>query len=179
MYCNAKGKHNKNTDTNSHLLRAHLLLGTTTNSWERYYDLSEDCTASPTRIAAAGVNTHLLIDLPESLAHISSDSTHKHDFEDFGLVLVDATPDLISDLDAAYGTDSAPFFSGYFLGDWVDTTWGENTTTTFAFQTVRNKAWNNGQWLQDWRAGVAQVEMTTSWYSADGILATLDAAGAL
>ena len=160
-------------------LRARLLDDTTTNSWKRYYDLAEDCTASPTRIAAAGVNTHLLIDLPESLAYVSSDTDQQEDFESFGLVLVDATPELIQDLDAAYGTDSGPFFNGYFLGNWVDATWGENTTTTFAFQTVRNKAWNNGQWLQDWRAGVARAEMTASWYSADGILATLDATGAL
>ncbi|MAA80651.1 MAG: hypothetical protein CL916_15450 [Deltaproteobacteria bacterium] len=160
-------------------LREHLLDGNVSNAWERYYDLTADCSASPTRVAAVGVNTHLLVDLPKSLASISSDASQQQDYENFGLVLVDAAPVLTQDLDNAYGTNSGPFFNGYFLGDWVDAAWGQSTMTTFAFQTIRNKAWTNGQWLQDWRFGLAHSEITASWNTADGILAVLDATGAL
>lgn len=160
-------------------LREHLLDGDVSGSWERYYDLTADCSASPTRVAAVGVNTHLLVDLPKSLAAISSNANQQQDYENFGLVLVGAASILTQDLDNAYGTNSAPFFNGYFLGDWVDAAWGQNTMTTFAFQTIRNKAWTNGQWLQDWRFGLAHGEISLSWNTADGVLAVLDATGAL
>ena len=160
-------------------LRANLLAQPMTTYWQRYYNLSEDCSASPARIAAVGVTTHLLIDLPESLAAISSEPQHQDDYEYFGLGLVEATPTVIADLDYAYGTNSGGFFQGYFIGNWVDSVWGESTTTAFAFQSIRGKAWRNGRWLQDWRSVVANIEMTSSWYAADGLLATLDMTGAL
>ena len=65
-------------------LNAHLLNQDTSHEWGRYYDLSMDCSASPLRVAATGVNVHLFIDLPYSLETIESQPEHKADFERYG-----------------------------------------------------------------------------------------------
>ena len=96
------------------------------------------------------------------------------DFEIFGLALVEATPTIIENLRDDFGIESENFFNGFFLGDWIDAVAGDDATTTFAFQTIRNKAWNNGMWLQDWRASMAEFEIYSSWRAADGLLATWD-----
>ena len=88
---------------------------------------------------------------------------HADDFEQFGLDLVGVTPKIISELGYHYGVDAEPFFTGFFLGDWVDGIWGENTMTTFAFQAIRQKAWLNGLLLQDWRWGVAEGDIRGFW----------------
>ena len=61
-----------------------------------------------------------------------------------------------------YGIQST-FFQWVFLGDWVDSITHEGAMTTFMFQSIRNKAWNNGMWLQDWRVGMAEAEIYSSW----------------
>lgn len=160
-------------------LHAHLLNQDTSKEWGRYYDLSMDCSASPLRVAASGVNVHLFIDLPYSLETIESQPEHKADFERYGYELVEVTPELIEDLKYIYNVDGTDFFSGFFLGDWVDGVFGENTMTTFSFQRVRSKAWTNGQWLQGWEAWIAEGEMSASWSGADQILAALDASGTI
>ena len=155
-------------------LRASILSQPTTQSWGRYYELADDCTTSGLRVGAHGIAVHLIVDLPHTLVDITSTTEQKEDFEVFGLALVEATPIIVENLRDDYGIESEAFFSGFFLGDWIDAVAGDDATTTFAFQTIRNKAWNNGMWLQDWRASAAEFEIYTSWRTADGILATWD-----
>ena len=160
-------------------LRAHLLNGEVSTPWERYYDLAFNCSSSPLRVASVGIVVHLVVDLPSVLAEIETSERHADDFEQFGLDLVGVTPKIISELGYHYGVDAEPFFTGFFLGDWVDGIWGENTMTTFAFQAIRQKAWLNGLLLQDWRWGVAEGDIRGFWRTADGILATMDEAGSI
>lgn len=155
-------------------LRASLLNQSTTQSWGRYYELSEDCSVSGLRIGVFGIAVHLMVDLPHTLVEISSSLSHKDDFELFGLALVEATPTIVQNLRDDFDIESEDFFHGFFLGDWIDSMAGDDATTTFAFQTIRNKAWNNAMWLQDWRFALAEAEIYTSWRSADGLLATWD-----
>ena len=155
-------------------LRASLLDQRTTQSWDRYYQLSEYCSVTPLRIGAQGILVHLIVDLPHTLVDISSTPEHKEDFDVFGMELVDATDEINENLWMDYGINSEYFFNGFFLGDWVDSIAHEGAMTTFMFQTIRNKAWNNGMWLQDWRSGMAEAEIYSSWRAADGMLATWD-----
>ena len=98
----------------------------------------------------------------------------KEDFDLFGLALVEATPTIIDNLYDDYDIESENFFNGFFLGNWIDAVAGDDATTTFAFQSIRGKAWRNAMWLQDWRFAIAETEIYTSWRAADGILATWD-----
>ena len=155
-------------------LRASLLDQRTTQSWDRYYQLTEYCSVTPLRIGAQGIMVHLVVDLPHTLVDIGSTPDHKEDFDVFGMELVDATDEINENLWRDYGIESAYFFNGFFLGEWVDSITHEGAMTTFMFQSIRNKAWNNGMWLQDWRANLAEAEIYSSWRTADGILATWD-----
>lgn len=155
-------------------LRASLLQQSTTQSWDRFYDLTEDCSVTPLRIAAHGIMVHLVVDLPHTLVDTSTSLEHKEDFMLFGEALVETTPTIVGNLREDYGIESEEFFRGFFLGDWVDSISHEGAMTTFLFQSIRHKAWNNGIWLQDWRAFLAESEIYISWRSADGILATWD-----
>lgn len=155
-------------------LRASLLDQRTTQSWDRYYELSEYCSVTPLRIGAQGILVHLIVDLPHTLVDIRSTPEHQEDFDIFGMELVDATDEINENLWMDYGIESAYFFNGFFLGEWVDSITHEGAMTTFVFQTIRTKAWNNGMWLQDWRASLAEAEIYSSWRTADGILATWD-----
>ena len=98
----------------------------------------------------------------------------RQDYNDFGMELVGQTQTIVHNLRDDYGMDAAPFLRGFFLGDWIDSLAGDGATTTFSFHTIRAKAWNNGMWLQDWRAGMAVSEIYASWRAADGMLATWD-----
>ena len=71
------------------------------------------------------------------------------------------------------------FFDLFFIGDLIDSRHGEGSATEFGFQTIRNKAWNFGQWLQDARRPIANAEITMSWRIIDGVLANMDALNAL
>lgn len=155
-------------------LRASILSGSTTQSWNRYYELSDDCNVAGLRVAVFGIAVHLIVDLPHTLATISSSEDHKEDYDKFGLKLIEANPLIIQNLQEDYGIEAERFFNGFFLGDWIDAIAGDDATTTFAFQTIRNKAWTNAMWLQSWQAPLAETEIYASWRSADGILATWD-----
>lgn len=155
-------------------LRASMLAQSTTQSWGRYYQLSDNCDVAGLRIAVFGIAVHLIVDLPHTLATISSTDIHKDDYDKFGLKLIEANPLLIQNLRDDYGIESENFLSGFFLGDWIDSVAGDDATTTFAFQSIRNKAWNNAMWLQDWRAPLAETDIYSSWRSADVALATWD-----
>ena len=155
-------------------LRASMLAQSTTQSWGRYYGLSDNCDVAGLRIAVFGIAVHLIVDLPHSLAEISTTSRYKEDYDQFGLKLIEANPLLIQNLRDDYGIESENFLNGFFLGDWIDSVAGDDATTTFAFQTIRNKAWENGMWLQGWRRTWAEGDIYTSWRSADVALATWD-----
>ena len=131
-------------------------------------------------VAATGIVVHLVVDLPYTLVAIDSQESHREDFFLFGDLLVERTDDIIDALSTVYGVASEDLLTGFFLGDWVDGAFGADTTTTFAFQTIRTKAWNNRWFLQQWWGGwIAEGEIYTSFWALDGILATLDAAGTI
>ena len=65
-------------------LRASMLAQSTTQSWGRYYGLSDDCDVAGLRIAVFGIAVHLIVDLPHTLATISSTDIHKDDYDQFG-----------------------------------------------------------------------------------------------
>jgi hypothetical protein len=92
--------------------------------------------------------------------------------------MIEITPDFIEELEVHYDADAEDLLNGFFLGDWVDSAFGRDTTITLSYQTIRTKSWNN-RWLlqQWWGVPVAESEIYTAFWAIDGVLATLDAAG--
>jgi hypothetical protein len=137
--------------------------------WKQYYVL---CFSNNPRLrmASAGLNAHLTVDLARAIADIGGKQAYKNDFLQFGEALVEATPDIIADLENFYAVESAGLFNGFFLEDIVDPIFGEGATTQFAFQFIRQEAFLNAQLLQGPRPDDAQQHLFVLWRDSEKLL---------
>lgn len=148
-------------------------------AWEQYYYLADNSEVSRTRAVVVAMIAHLTLDLPYSLEAIGSTEDHKDDYFVLGELMIEITPDFLDDLKYYYNTDAGPILNGFFLGEWVDGAFGQDTMVTFSYQTIRTKSWNNRWYLSIGAKWIAEGEIYTSFWAMDGILATLDASGAI
>jgi len=160
-------------------LQLALLAEEPSYAWNQYYYLADHPDVSKTRAVVIAMVAHLTLDLPHSLVAIDTTEDHKNDYFVLGELMIEITPDFIEDLKIYYDTDAEALLNGFFLGSWVDSSFGEDTTITLSYQTIRTKSWNN-RWLIDggW-SWVANTEIYTAFWAIDGILASLDAAGTI
>jgi len=159
---------------------AYLVNEPVEHHWIHYFDLAEDCKNSPLRLAASGINSHITIDLAASVEAIGAPKSFKNDFDLYGEVLVEKSDVINEKLLEYYGVDGSEFFSGFFVGEWVDKFLGTGATTEFAFSTVRTQAWINGRLLQHWLTrGATLVAMNVSFHNRELILMDLQRLGLL
>ena len=149
-------------------------------AWAHYYMLADKPDVSRTRAVLVAMVAHLTLDLPHSLVAIETTEDDKEDFFVFGEMMIEVSDLLIGDLRDVYGAESEDLLNGFFWGDWVDGVFGEETTITLSYQTIRTKSWNNC-WLLDglWTAWIANSEIYLAFWTIDGVLATLDATGVI
>ena len=149
-------------------------------AWKHYYYLADRDDVSRTRAVVVGMVAHLTLDLPHSLVAIDSNEDHEEDFFTFGEMMIEVSDLLIDDLYFYYGAESGDLLNGFFFGDWIDGAFGEETTITLSYQTIRTKSWNNmwllGHWSSSW---IADSEIYMAFWTIDGVLATLDATGVI
>ena len=149
-------------------------------AWRQYYYLADHADVSRTRAVVVAMVAHLTLDLPYSLVEIESTEDHRDDYFVLGELMIEITPDFIEDLRVFYGADTEEFLTGFMVGDCIDERYGEDTTITFSYQTIRTKSWNNAWTIQQWWGGpIASAEIYTAFWSIDGVLATLDSTGAI
>ena len=149
-------------------------------AWYQYYYLADNPEVSRTRAVVIAMVAHLTLDLPYSLVDIETTEDHKDDYFVLGELMIEITPDFIEDLKTYYDTDAEDLLNGFFLGEWVDGMYGEDTTVTLSYQTIRTKSWNNRWYLEQWWGGwIAESEIYTAFWTIDGVLATLDASGTI
>jgi hypothetical protein len=149
-------------------------------AWEQYYYLASQPEVSRTRTVLVAMVAHLTLDLPHALVAIDTNEDDKDDYYVLGELMIEIVDDFLVDLRAYYNTDAEDILNGFFFGDWIDGTYGEDTTITLNYQTIRAKAWNS-RWLlqQPWGGWVANSEIYSAFWAIDGILATLDAGGTI
>ena len=147
-------------------------------AWAHYYYLADQPDVSRTRTVVVAMVAHLTLDLPYSLVAIDTVEDQKDDYFVLGELMIEITPDFLDDLKLYYNTDAEDILNGFFFGRWIDGAFGRDTTITLSYQTIRTKSWNN-RWLleQRWGGWPAQTEIWTAFWTIDGVLATLDAAG--
>ena len=160
-------------------LEAALTRGEPSWAWVRYYELADREDVSKTRSVLMAMNAHLLLDLPHSLAAIETTEENKEDFFYFGDIMIEVCDDFIYDLKKVYGTDAEDILNGFFLGDWVDGAFGQETTITLSYQTIRTKSWNNRWYIQNGMGWVADAEIYTSFWTLDALIRGLDGAGVI
>ena len=149
-------------------------------AWKQYYYLADQPDVSRTRAVVVAMVAHLTLDLPYSLVAIETTEDHKEDYFVLGELMIEITPHFIADLRDYYDTDAEAILNGFFMGRWVDGVFGSDTTITLSYQTIRTKAWNGRWYLQSpVTAWMAEAEIYTAFWTIDGVLASLDAAGTI
>jgi len=149
-------------------------------AWEQYYYLASQPEVSRTRTVLVAMVAHLTLDLPHALVAIDTNEDDEGDYYVLGELMIEIVDDFLADLRTYYNTDAEDILNGFFFGDWIDGAYGEDTTITLNYQTIRAKAWNS-RWLlqQPWGGWVANSEIYSAFWAIDGILATLDAGGTI
>ena len=161
-------------------LREALLGGDPSYAWKHYYYLASRDDVSRTRAVVVAMVAHLTLDLPYSLVAVESTEDHKDDYFVLGELMIEITPDFIADLKEFYNADTEAILNGFFLGEWVDGAFGQDTMVTLSYQTIRSKSWNNRWYLERaWGRWIAESEIYTAFWSMDGVLAGLDRTGAI
>ena len=160
-------------------LEAALTRGEPSWAWQRYYELADREDVSKTRSVIVAMCAHLLLDLPHSLAAIESTEENKEDFFYFGDIMIEVADDFIEDIDVNYNTDTHDILNGFFFGEWVDGSFGEDTTITLSYQAVRAKSWNNRWLIQNSMGWVADAEISSTFWAIDAVLRGLDGAGSI
>ena len=97
--------------------------------WARYFSQAADCGISGARVAMAGYNAHLTVDLAYSVAAVGARPEDAGDH--FAIVDAIARQGLpITDrTKAAYGVDIGPLWRFYFLGEGLDQLVGQGVAT--------------------------------------------------
>ncbi|WP_373864565.1 DUF5995 family protein [Nocardia vaccinii] len=97
--------------------------------WAQYFSLAADCGISGARMAMAGYNAHLTVDLAYSVAAVGARPEDAGDhfrivdaIAQQGLPIIDRTK-------AAYGVDIGPLWRFYFLGEGLDRLVGQGVAT--------------------------------------------------
>lgn len=148
-------------------------------AWNQYYYLADHPEVSRTRAVVIAMVAHLTLDLPHSLVAIDTTEDHKNDYFVLGELMIEITPDFLEDLKVYYDTDAEALLNGFFFGSWVDGAFGQDTTVTLSYQTIRTKSWNNRWYLEIGWSWVANSEIYSAFWAIDGVLAGLDASGAI
>ncbi|WP_433193728.1 DUF5995 family protein [Nocardia sp. CA-107356] len=97
--------------------------------WAQYFELARRCAVSPARVAMAGYNAHLTVDLAYSVATVGSRPENAPDYFKIvdaiattGQVIVDRTK-------AIYNGDLGPLWRFYFVGEGLDLLLGAGVAT--------------------------------------------------
>ncbi|SQI34608.1 Uncharacterised protein [Rhodococcus coprophilus] len=142
--------------------------------WELYYRTATDCEHSGGRVATSGMSAHLLLDLPAALAAVETPVERWDDFNKYGEVLGAATPNIIREIKADYGTDLTELFSVSIVGDVI----GSDRAAGIFFQTVRAVAWISSRALMSPATEDAgEAAMWAEWRASEVVLDTAEAIG--
>ncbi|WP_330231559.1 DUF5995 family protein [Nocardia sp. NBC_00508] len=152
--------------------------------WTHYFDLARRCELSPARVAMAGYNAHLTVDLAYSVAAVGSTSANAPDY----FRIVDAIAQqgalIVASTKAVYGADLGPLWRFYFVGEGLDLLLGRGVATgpllRFADAGANVVIFGNGLALRDPAlAPAATVEIDVLWRALDFAFDTLSRLGGL
>ncbi|PXX58682.1 hypothetical protein DFR70_11317 [Nocardia tenerifensis] len=152
--------------------------------WANYFELTRHCDLSPARIAMAGYNAHLTVDLSYAVAAIGSTPSNAADYfkivdaiAQHGSLIIEATKDV-------YHGDLGPLWRFYFVGEGLDLVFGQGVATPQLLRLADVGAnvviFGNGLALADPAlAPATTAEIDALWRSADVAFEVLTRLGAL
>jgi len=110
-------------------LHAEFTGGAVESHWARYFHLARRDDISPARVAMAGYNAHMTVDLAYSVAAVSSTESNADDFHRIVIAAAITGPAILSRTEEVYGTDLNPLWLFYFLGVGLDLVAGHGIST--------------------------------------------------
>ncbi|WP_043724232.1 DUF5995 family protein [Nocardia asiatica] len=152
--------------------------------WAHYFGLSRRCELSPARVAMAGYNAHLTVDLAYSVAAVGSTAANAADY----FRIVDAIAQqgalIVERTKAVYGGDLGPLWRFYFLGEGLDAALGPGVATGPLLRLADAGAnvliFGNGLALRDpAQAPVVAAEIDALWRGLDLAFEALSGLGGL
>lgn len=97
--------------------------------WAQYFSLAADCGVSGARVAMAGYNAHLTVDLTYSVAAVGARPEDAGDHFKIVDGIARVGSRIINRTKAAYGVDIGPLWRFYFLGEGLDRLVGQGVAT--------------------------------------------------
>jgi hypothetical protein len=157
-------------------LKAHLTGGQMDPQWRSYYQLASDCNHTIGRVAAAGINAHMVGDFPFAIRAAGATWANYEDYMLIGIDLVKAIPVINQATQAAYGADLTQAMTIYWIGKVFDSITEPSMTPLMVFQAVRWNAFLQSMMLTD--PGLVEwVKFLSNlmWGTADLLLSGLEA----
>ncbi|BDT88588.1 DUF5995 family protein [Nocardia cyriacigeorgica] len=152
--------------------------------WAHYFALTRDCGLSAARVAMAGYNAHLTVDLANAVAAVRATPANAPDYFRIvdaialkGSLIVEATKTI-------NGGDLGPLWRFYFLGEGLDAVFGAGVGSGALLRLADAGAnvviFGNGLAPQDPALEPAtRAEIDALWRSADAAFVVLAANGGL
>jgi hypothetical protein len=152
--------------------------------WAHYFALTRDCGLSPGRVAMAGYNAHLTVDLANAVAAVRATPANAPDHFRIVDAIASQGPLIIDATKNVYGADLGPLWRFYFLGEGLDAVLGAGVGSTALLRLADAGAntviFANGLALQDPALEpVTRAEIDALWRSADTAFVVLSANGRL
>jgi len=154
------------------------------SAWGHYFTLTRECSASPARVAMAGYNAHLTVDLAHA---VDTSATRPENIPDFYRIVdsIAVKGDSIVTLtENRYGAELGPLWRFYFVGEGLDRLAG-NDQPSQSLLRAADSGYNtvtlaNGFALQNPQLRPStELEIDGLWRVTDGALRTLSDLGGL
>jgi hypothetical protein len=130
--------------------------------WARYFALAGRCDISGARVAMAGYNAHLTVDLAYSIATVETRLENAGDYFKIVDAIAQAGFTLVDRTKAAYDADLGPLWRFYFFGEGLDLLAGQGVATGLMLRAAdlgyNVIVFGNGLALQDPAAHDATAE---------------------
>ncbi|MGW0247466.1 DUF5995 family protein [Nocardia goodfellowii] len=152
--------------------------------WAHYFALTRRCELSAARVAMAGYNAHLTVDLSYSVAAVGSTPENAPDYFRIVDAIAQQGPLIIESTKEVYHGDLGPLWRFYFVGEGLDAVLGAGVATGPLLRLADAGAnvviFTNGLALQDPAlAPAVRTEIDLLWPTADTAFAVLSANGGL
>ncbi|MEV0764478.1 DUF5995 family protein [Nocardia sp. NPDC050435] len=152
--------------------------------WANYFALARQCELSAARVAMAGYNAHLTVDLSYAVAAVGSTADNAADYFRIVDAIAQQGPLIIDLTKRVYGGDLGPLWRFYFVGEGLDAVLGAGVATGPLLRLADAGAnvviFGNGLALRDPAlAPAVRTEIDLLWPAADTAFAVLSANGGL
>ncbi|MBF6078152.1 DUF5995 family protein [Nocardia beijingensis] len=140
--------------------------------WAHYFALTRRCELSPARVAMAGYDAHLTVDLSYSVAAVGSSAANARDYFRIVDSIAQQGALIVAETKSRYGGDLGPLWRFYFVGDGLDAVLGQGVATGPLLRLADAGAnvviFGNGLALQDPAAAPAvTAEIDALWRGLD------------